>query len=59
MKLVSNSGVVVHVSDEKGAELLKYGGFTKPEQEKAPSKQTTRRKTTTKKAAPAKETATK
>lgn len=58
MKLVSNSGVVVHVSDEKGAELLKYGGFTLPVQETAPSRKTTRRKTTTKKAAPVKETAT-
>lgn len=59
MKLVSPSGVVVHVSDRKGAELLKSGGFTLPEQEKAPAKKTTRRKTAIKNAAPAKETAAK
>lgn len=59
MKLISSSGVVVNVSDSKGAELLKSGGFTLPVQEKkAPVKKATRRKTTTKKAAPVKETAT-
>lgn len=46
MKLISQSGMTVTVSKEKGVSLLASGGFKLPEQEKSTPKRETRKSTT-------------